>query len=185
MIHAFTDRVACFVIFGALAVAAAWTAIEAVARIAGRDGHLLPLDYPARWQTLTAWNPSDLAQTGLWLAVIVIGIILLALGLGRSRGPGTVVVDSSSRGDVRLRTRGVAPLVRARLGAEPWVSRSNARVRVRGQSVEVTDRPRASRPWQDDELSRARANVAAQITRIGLEPGRLRIDPRSPEGRVQ
>jgi hypothetical protein len=185
MIRALTNRLLGFVIFGALAVAGAWTAIEAVARIAGREGHLLPLDYRARWQTITEWDPGDLAQLGLWLAVIAVGVILVALGLGRSRGPATVVVDPSSRGDVRLRTGGITRLMQERLATEPWVSRSNARARVRGQKLEVTDRPRASRPWQDDELSRARANVAAQITRIGLEPGRLRIDPRSPEGRVR
>ena len=185
MIRAFTNRVACFLIFAGLAVAGAWTAIEAVARLAGRDGHLLPLDYRARWQTLTTWNPGDLAQTALWLAVIVSGVALVALGLGRSRGPGTVVVDRSARGDVTVLKRGIAPLLRAQLDAEPWLGRSHARVRVRGERVEVTDRPSTSRPWSDGELSSARGNVATQITRIGLTPGSLRIDPRSPEERVR
>jgi hypothetical protein len=184
MIRPVLNRLICGIVFSAVAVAGAWTAVEAVARIAGRDGHLLPFDYPARWDELASWNPSDLAAAGLWLAMIIGGVLLLLLGAGRTRGSRTVVIDPSSQGDVALRTRGIGSLMRSRLDTEPWLSRSHARVRVRGRRVEVSDRPITSRPWHDDELGSARGRVAAEIERIGLEPGRLRIDPRAPSGRI-
>lgn len=185
MIRAVASRLLGAVLFAAIAVVSAWVAIESVARLAGRSRALLSVDYSTRWDDLSAWNPSDAAQTGLWLATIAVGLVLLGLALGRSRGPRRVTLDQAPEGDITLNSRGVGPLVRSQLAGESWVSQSHARVRIRGNRVNVSDAPTTGRPWAEEEVVAARRGVAAQITRIGLEPGTLAIEPRKPAGRVQ
>jgi hypothetical protein len=178
-------RLVCFLILSAVGVAGMWTAVEALAVAAGRGDHLLGLDYRYWWDDTRAADPGGPLRTGLWLACLLLGVILLALGVRRGGRRQTVPIDRSERGDVALRTDGVAQAIRVRLDREPWLSRSRARIRLRGRRVDVTDRPRTSRPWHDDELHAVRSAVAAEATRIGLEAGRIRIEPREPTGNVR
>jgi hypothetical protein len=182
-VRAAVNRLLGIGVFGTLLLFAAWVAIEAAARLAGRNTNLLPVDYRSWWHTMQDWNPSDGTRTAIFVGVGVIGLMLLAFELWPRRRARTVEIARTDHGSVLLRARPLARYLRARLRERPWVRDAHPRVRLRGTKAELSDRPRSSRPWDEEELQEARAALHHDLERLGLEPGSVRLDPREPAGR--
>jgi hypothetical protein len=182
-VRAALNRLLGIVLLGALVLFAAWVAIEAVARLLGRATHLLPVDYRSWWHTMQDWNPTDVTLTAIFVGVGVLGLILLACELWPRRGPRTVEVARAKQGRVLLRARFITPYLRARLQERSWVRSASPRVRLRGTTAELSDRPRAARPWDPEELQAADAGLREDLRRLGLEAGSVRLAPRAPAGR--
>jgi hypothetical protein len=177
------NRLLMALLLGALAVAAAWTAIEVAARLAGRAEPLLGVDYEALWADVQGWDPGTAVRLVIFLGMALVGLGLLALQLAPERDGALIAVGDDESGPVELNARSIAPYLRSRVTHAPWVRSSSARVRLSGTGARVSDRPETVRPWDPEELEAVRAGLADDVRRLGLDPETVQISPRPPSGR--
>jgi hypothetical protein len=159
-------------------VAAAWVAVEASAAALGRETHLLPLDYRARWLDVETWDPSSEVVLLIWSIVAALGLILLFRQLMRPSVRSATIHETPGL-TVETGAAGLNRYIDERLRSTDWIDRSRSRVTVKGRSVDVLTRLTPQRPLApEDELYVVDA-VREAIQRTGLEPGRVRVNVRS------
>ncbi len=183
MIRNGINRLLVVVLAAALAVFALFVAIEAAASLLGEDGHVGPIDYRSAWRSMQDWNPSDELRTVIFVAVALLGLLLLALQLPWRRRQRTVEVARTNHGPVLLDTRGLSAVLGERIVRSDWVASAAPRVRLKGRQARVSVSPQARRPWAEGELAAAREGVSADLRRLGLEAQSVDVTPRAPRGR--
>ena len=68
------------------------------------------------------WNPSDELRTVIFVAVALLGLLLLALQLPWRRRQRTVEVARTDHGPVLLDTRGLSAVLGERIVRSDWVA---------------------------------------------------------------
>lgn len=176
------NRLVVALLLAALLAFAVLVAVEAAARLLGAGTQVSALDYRSWWTSVTEWDPGTALLLAILIALALAGLLIL-LGELVSRGPErTIEIGRSARGPVLLRTRMVQPYLRARVADRDYVRTSTSTVKLSGTTATVRDRPRTTRPWDEDELQETRTAITGDLRRLGLEAETVEIRPRPPQG---
>jgi hypothetical protein len=174
-----------FIVFAALAIFAAFVAVETAGILAGRETPIGPIDFPSAWQTIDTWNPGDGLRAFIFAGVALVGLTIVVFELRRSNGHTTVTIAEPEGGTVVLDGPSVRRFLKERLQEGDWVRKSSPRVRFSGSRALLRDRPTPNRPYDPSDVARLKEQVEGDLRRIGLEPDRVDIDPRAPSGRAR
>lgn len=178
------NRMLSFALFAALAVFAAFVALETAGVLAGRDAAIGPVDYRSAWQTMNNWNPSDSVRGLIYAGVALVGVAIVAFELRRETSDRTQTIAASEAGTVAVDTASLRKYFRGRLEERDWVRKSSLQLNVVGSRVRLRDRPTTSRPYDASDVTHTSEQLEHDLRRMGFEPDRVEITPRASSGRT-